>query len=156
MDVNYNDVNELVPYGKLDAFVEKMKQVEHWMWHGESSMEIRFMPSLAGNTNQIGFILNFESNLASKLLLNDINSKNYDKKISLEFLREDLDETFFKNKKNAFLNRASYIIFGVPKTLIEGILVDRKYEKDDVMLDKLKGYFPNCYICNLDGKVIRK
>ena len=24
------------------------------------------------------------------------------------------------------------------------------------MLEKLKNYFPNCYICNLDGKVIRK
>ena len=56
-----------VPYGKLDEFVERMKKVDHWKWTAESSMEIRFMPSLARNINQIGFIVNMENERKLKI-----------------------------------------------------------------------------------------
>lgn len=49
---------------------------------------------------------------------------------------------------------ADYLIYGIPKCCIEGILVGRDLEKDLVNLSKLKELFPKCYICNLDGKVI--
>ena len=151
----YNSINEQIPYGKLDEFVEKMKDVDHWLWKSESSMEIRFMPSLARNINQIGFILNLNSLEAKELLKNDINDVNYNKKISNNFIKKDLrKKDFFNDKDNAFLERASYVIFGINKCFIEGIIVGRDYEKDSDKLSMLKTKFPNCYICNLDGKVI--
>lgn len=154
IDVKYEDTNELVPYNELDNFVEKMKDVDHWLWKAESSMEIRFMPSLARNINQVGFILDMTSNMAQQLLINDINSINYDKSISNKFLRKDLRKNFFDNKDNTFLKRASYVIFGVNKCFIEGIVVGRNYENDESKLKELKNKFPNCYICNLDGEII--
>jgi len=152
----YNNINEQVPYGKIDEFVEKMKDVDHWLWKSESSMEIRFMPSLARNINQIGFILDLSSDDARELIKNDINDVNYNKKISNNFIKKDLrKKDFFNNKDNAFLERASYVIFGINKCFIEGIIVGRDYENDNDKLSMLKKKFPNCYICNLDGEVIK-
>ncbi len=151
----YNNINEQVPYGKLDEFAEKMKDVEHWLWKAESSMEIRFMPSLARNINQVGFILNLNSKEGQQLLTNDINASGYDKRTSNNFIKKELrKQNFFNNKDNAFLERTSYVIFGINKCFIEGIIVGRDYEHDDDKLHELKDMFPNCYICNLDGKVI--
>ncbi len=39
-------------------------------------------------------------------------------------------------------------------TFIHGIFVGRKIEKDKNSLDYIKSKLPDCYICNLDGKVI--
>lgn len=57
-------------------------------------------------------------------------------------------------KQNQLMRGEGAVIFGIPSCYIEGVLVGRVYEKDRDMLDKIKKYFPNCYICNLDGKVI--
>lgn len=54
-----------------------------------------------------------------------------------------------------FTDRESAILFGIPSNFIEGILVGRKYEKDKEILEKIKILQPNCYICNLGGKVIK-
>jgi len=54
-----------------------------------------------------------------------------------------------------FFERAEYIIFGLPKNCIEGIIVGRKLENDEDYLLYLKKLFSNCYICNLDGIVIK-
>ena len=149
-----NDSYKQVPYGELDNFVEKMKDVDHWLWTGESSMEIRFMPSLARDINQVGFILNLESENAKKLRSNSVFKDSFNRKYALKFVKKK-DEF----KKNGFVSdfffRADYIIFGLPKNYIEGILVGRNYEKNEEKLNYLKVLFPNCYICNLDGKVIR-
>ena len=50
----------MIPYGKLDEFVDSMKKVPHFMWSAESSMEIRFMPSLARNINQNFFAISLK------------------------------------------------------------------------------------------------
>ena len=59
-----------------------------------------------------------------------------------------------KNKDDFFTDRESAILFGLPSNLIEGILVGREYEKNINILQEIKKYLPNCYICNLDGLVI--
>ena len=53
-----------------------------------------------------------------------------------------------------FTDRESAILFGIPANFIEGILVGRTYENDKNILEEIKLLLPNCYICNLDGKVI--
>lgn len=151
----YNDKYEQVPYGKLDNFVEKMKKVNPWKWTAESSMEIRFMPSLAKNDNQIGFILNMENKLSQKLRNNSVFKDSFNQEYAFEFVHEKNQDKFKEEGFTAdFFCRADYLIFGVPSCCIEGILVGRIVEnrKEDII--KLKELFPNSYICNLDGKVI--
>jgi len=144
-----------IPYGKLDEFVEKMKEVEHWLWTAESSMEIRFMPSLARDINQIGFILNVENDIAQRLRSNSVFKESFNKDYALEFVNEKSKEKFKKDGFVAdFFQRADYLIFGLPKNVIEGIIVGRKVESNAEQLKILKNLFPNCYICNLDGEVI--
>ncbi|MBQ2872597.1 MAG: hypothetical protein IJE89_01195 [Bacilli bacterium] len=151
-----NDQYLQVPYGKLDEFVENMKKVDHWLWTAESSMEIRFMPSLARNINQIGFIVNMENELCQKLRDNSIFKSNFNKEYSYEFISGKAKEKFLNEGFNAdFFQRADYLIFGVPQNVIEGIVVGRIVENNQDYLNQLKSLFPNCYICNLDGKVIK-
>lgn len=75
-----------VAYGKLDDFVEKMRDVDHWLWTAESSMEIRFMPSLARDVNQVGFILNTENEIAKRMREKSVFSDHFDKNFALEFV----------------------------------------------------------------------
>lgn len=145
-----------VPYGKLDEFVEKMKKVDHWLWTAESSMEIRFMPSLARDINQIGFILNVENEIAQQLRSNSIFNKKFNKEYAFEFINEKAKAKFQKEGFVAdFFERADYLIFGLPKNCIEGIIVGRKLERNKNNLQTLNNLFPNCYICNVEGIVIK-
>ena len=145
-----------VPYGKLDEFVENVKDIDHWLWTAESSMEIRFMPSLARNINQIGFIVNMENELCQKLRVNSVFKSNFNNEYSYEFVSGKTKEKFLKEGFCAdFFQRADYLIFGVPQNVIEGIIVGRIVENNQDYLNRLKSLFPNCYICNLDGKVIK-
>jgi len=155
MIVKYNDKYEQVPYGELDIFVEKMKNVDHWLWTAESSMEIRFMPSLARNENQIGFIVNTENEIAQRLRKNSVFKENFNNEYAYEFVSGKAKEKFLKDGFVAdFFQRADYLIFGLPKNCIEGILVGRLVENNNSYIEQIKKLFPDCYICNLDGKVI--
>ncbi len=158
IDVRFNNENFLVAYGKIDEFVEKMRNTDHWYWESISSMEIRFMPSLARDINQYGFILNINNDYAKELDKNNVNTLEYDRSISKHF-----NKCFLRRKKDlpklkteTYMNRASYIIFGMNKCFIEGVIVGRKVEQSKIKLDKVKKLFPNCYITNLDGNVIRE
>ena len=153
---NVNKEYWQVPYGKLDNFVEKMKKVDHWLWTAESSMEIRFMPSLAKDINQIGFILNTENEIAQRLRHNSVFKKHFNKEWALEFVNDKSKEKFIQDGFIAdFFERADYIIFGLPNNCIEGVVVGRQVEHNKHHLNTLKLLFPNCYICNLDGVVIK-
>ena len=56
--------------------------------------------------------------------------------------------------EKGFGERVAYIMFGIPRNCIEGLFVGRKTEKNKKQLLQLKSLFPDCYICNIDGKVI--
>ena len=157
MIVKYNDKYEQVPYGELDNFVEKMKEIDHWLWTAESSMEIRFMPSIARNINQVGFIVNTENEMCQKLRKNSVFKADFNNSYAYEFVSGKAKEKFEKEGFTSdFFLRADYLIYGIPKCCIEGILVGKDLEADINNIKKLKELFPKCYICNLDGKVILK
>lgn len=152
-----NDEYWQVPYKHLDNFIEVLRDVDHWLWTAESSMEIRFMPSLARDINQIGFIVNTENEICKKLRKNSVFKEPFDKDYAYEFLTnksKGKDKFIQEGFKDDFFFRADYLIFGIPKNAIEGILVGRIVENNKEHLSTLKKLFPNCYICNLDGKVI--
>ena len=148
---------KLIPYKKIDEEIEKIRNENFWTWQCEQTKEIRFMPSLARDNIQLGFIMNIENDYGKSILENDIFNLSFDKEILQSFIQEYFIKDFIYAKRNDFTtNRESAIIFGIPSCFIEGLLVGRKYEQDEKKLNLLKNLFPNCYICNLDGKVIKK
>ena len=151
-------VTELIPYHKFDEYTERINNDESvWMYWGDQTKEVRFMPSLVSEKKQIGFILNMGSEYAKKMAKNDVWNTELDEKTLEPFLDyryypKFLNERFNRNALTT--DRESAIIFGLPSKLIEGILVGRKIENDKEKLNIIKSKLPNCYICNLDGKVI--
>lgn len=129
---------------------------EVWQWSCEQTKEVRFVPSLFSDKNQIAFIINMESDYAKECAQYDVwNPKYRTEEImkyfcSKYFLPEMLEGDF----NAATTNRESAIIFGLNPKLIEGVLVGRLIENDVKSLDYIKSKLPDCYICNLDGKVI--
>ena len=98
-------------------------------------------------------------NIKSLLKGDILNSDTINDNDVKDFINPNYYEKFIKDRKNKddfFTNRESAILFGIPSNLIEGILVGRKYENNNNILKEIKILLPNCYICNLDGKVIRK
>ncbi len=79
-------------------------------------------------------------------------------KAAKDFANPDYYDQFIRSRKNKddfFTDRESAILFGIPANVIEGVLVGREYERDNNRLSEIKSLLPNCYICNLEGKVIR-
>ena len=159
--IKYTDFSDkpqtkLVPYNLLDDEIEKSRNMNIWMWTAEQTKEIRFLPSLIRDNNQLAFILNTDNEYAKKMIENDIFNLNFNKKILKTFISKWFINKFIYGKRDDFTtNRESAIIFGLPSCFVEGIFVGRVLEKDNEKLDVIKKKFPNCYICNLDGKVIR-
>ena len=151
-------ISELIPYHKFDEVTEKINNDENiWSYSGSQTKEVRFIPSLVSNKRQIAFIINTESEYAKKLIYADV----WNNKLSNEVIKPFLDSRYYpkfleerKNKDASTTDRESAIMFGLPITLVEGVFVGRKIENDIQTLKYIKEKLPNCYICNLDGKVI--
>lgn len=152
------EVTKLIPYHKFDEETEKINNDENiWMYWGDQTKEIRFMPSLVSNKRQIAFILNMESDYAKEMIKKDVWNIELVEKEFKEFLDYRYYENFLKERVNRTAqttDRESAIMFGLPATLIEGVLVGRKLEQDKDSLKHIKEKLPDCYICNIDGKII--
>lgn len=150
----------LVPYHKFDEVTEEINNREDvWSYWGDQTKEVRFMPSLVSSKRQFAFILNMESEYAKKLAYNDVWNLDFDRETVVPFLNEKYVDTFIEkdriNPTPETTDRESAIMFGLPISLVEGVLVGRKIENDSEALNHIKEKLPECYICNLDGKVIR-
>lgn len=152
------EVSELIPYHKFDEYTEKINDDENiWMYWGDQTKEVRFLPSLVANKRQLAFILNMENDLAKELVKLDV----WNKELKEETVKSFIDYRYFekflieRNNRNAqTTDRETAIMFGLPPSLIEGVFVGRILEKDEESLAYIKSKLPDCYICNLDGKVI--
>lgn len=149
---------DVIPYDKMNLILDEVMKIDCHMWTLEQTKEVRFMPSLVQNKVQVGIIFNGESKEIKNMLLGDILSGNISDEDVREFVNPNYYENFIrerKNKNDFFTDRESTVLFGIPSNFIEGILVGRKYETDNTMLNKIKKLVPNSYICNLDGIVIK-
>lgn len=151
--------SELIPYHKFDEFTEKLNNDEDvWTYWGDKTKEVSFIPSLVSSKRQIAFILNMSSEYSRKLAYNDVWNLNFDEEILTDFLDYRYKDKFINNdrlNRNASTtDRESAIMFGLPASLIEGVFVGRKIENDIESLNYIKSKLPDCYVCNLDGKVI--
>ena len=152
-------ISKLVPYHKFDEVTEEINNDnEIWSYCGDKTKEVSFIPSLVSNKRQIAFILNMDSDYAKKLAYNDVWNLDFDSETLKPFLDYRYFEKFIKqdriNRNASTTDRESAIMFGLPAKLIEGVFVGRKIENDKKSLDYIKSKLPECYICNLDGKVI--
>jgi len=136
--------------------LEENKDSDYWGWSMEQNKEVSFMPSLARNVNQIAFILNMESDYAKEMASYDVFSFDMDADTLRYFLDERYYPKFIAMTKRTPLttDREASVMFGLPKRLIEGVLVGREFESDKAKLGYIHSHLPDCYICNLDGKVI--
>ena len=152
------EVSELIPYHKFDEVTERINSDDNiWSYYGEQTKEVRFIPSLVANKRQIAFILNMESDYAKSFLENDVWNPSLDPETVKPFIDYRYYEKFLKERLNRTAittNRETAIMFGLPNTLIEGVLVGKNVENDPETLKYIKNKLPDCYICNLDGKVI--
>lgn len=151
--------SELIPYHKFDGFTEKLNNDESvWTYWGDKTKEVFFIPSLVSDKRQIAFILNIDSDYAKSLAYNDVWNLDFDEDILTSFLDYRYKDKFINNdrlNRNASTtDRESAIMFGLPTTLIEGVFVGKKIENDKKSLEYIKSKLPDCYICNLDGRVI--
>ena len=146
---------EIIPYDEMCNINKYILNNKCRMWTMEQTKEARFLPSLIQDIVEIGIIFNGYCNLLSGDIL---NPNNIDDCLVKKFINHDYDINSFisgrHNKDDYFTDRESAIIFGIPSNLIEGILVGKIYEKDENILNEIKRLLPNCYICNLDGRVI--
>lgn len=153
MTVVYSGTYEIVPYGKLDDFVEKLKKKNHFLWEAESTREMRFLPNDIRQNGNIALIFNVGNKACEKLLENELQK---------DFMPEEIRVTGNPNEKNkeralmekGFGERVAYVMFGIPRNCVEGLFVNRQIEKNKKQLAIIKSLFPDCYICNIDGKVI--
>lgn len=149
---------KVIKYNELNTFIEDFKSSGCLVWKMEQTKEARFLPSLVQNKVQIGIIFNSDNKEIKPLLENDILSLSMSDASVKDFVLDSYYPQFIRGRKNKdafFTDRESAILFGIPSCFIEGILVGRDYEKDETMLNRIKELLPNCYICNLDGKVIK-
>lgn len=150
-------VTKVIPYSKMSTFMDDFKSFKYFRWKLEQTKEARFLPSLVQSKVQVGIIFNSDNKGIKQLLKYDIlNGKFTDEELK-DFVEPSFYDCFIKTRKHKddfFTDRESAILFGIPACFIEGVIVGRLYEKDLNMLKKIKDLLPNCYICNLDGKVI--
>lgn len=151
-------VSKLIPYHKFDEVTEKLNdEKDVYIWWGDKTKEVTYLPSLVSNKPQVAFILNTDSEYAKELLYADVWNTSIDEETLTEFLDYRYYPKFIElrfNKDASTTDRESAIMFGLPSELIEGVLVGRFFEKDEKMINFIKSKLPDCYICNVDGKVI--
>lgn len=148
----------IIPFDEMGGFIDSVISKGYRAWRMEQTKEARFMPSLVQDKVQVGIIFNGDNEFVKELLNGDIlNPDIINDNDVKEFVNPDYYERFIKERKNKddfFTDRESAMLFGIPANFIEGILVGRLYEQDINILNEIKELLPNCYICNLDGKII--
>ena len=150
---------DVISYDDMNKLLEKIDASKCFRWFAEQTKEARFLPSLVQNEVQVGIIFDGNNEYIKDIMKNDILSTNISDEDVKEFVNPDYYDKFIVdrlNKDDFFTDRESAILFGIPSVFIEGILVGRKYEKDNKILSEIKKLLPNTYICNLDDKVIKE
>ena len=153
-------ITRIVSYSDMSDIMNIVSnEKDYHMWYMEQTKEARFIPSYTQDNVQIAVIFNGNNKYMKNLLNGDILNQN---NISDEDVKPFVNEKYYdrfiidrKNKDDFFTDRESAVLYGIPSTLIEGVLVGRKYENDSKILDEIRKLLPNAFICNLDGIVIK-
>lgn len=146
--------SEICSFDNIKKSINETKNYRDYIIY--QNQEQRFLPNdYIDNNVDLAFIIEFDDK--DKLIENDIFNINFDKKVLKDLLPKWFYEKYMKNRNfdNYETGREKAIIFGIPISMLKGIIVSRNKEKDNEYLNTLSTLFPNCFICNLDGKVIK-
>ena len=157
--IDFNDREGIVYKSVISSFdniktnIQKEKDFRDYIIY--QNQEQRFIPNdIIENESTVAFIVEFKEN--DKLIKNDI----FDEMFDVEIIKDILPEWFYdkyiktRNFDNYETGREKAILFGIPVSMIKGIMISRKIEKDLEYVNEIKKLFPKCYICNIDGIVI--
>lgn len=120
------------------------------------NQEQRFVPNeVVNNSANFAFIINTNTENKRELVKYDIFDEKFNRNILKDILPKWFIEKYIDGQfDNNETGREKAIIFGLPSNMIEGILVSKNIEKDINSLNIIKNIFSNCYICNIEGRVI--
>ena len=144
--------SEISSFANLKEVIKRERGYRNYIIY--QNQEQRFLPNeLNNNECSVAFIIKYQKD--NLLVENDIFDLKFPKEVSNEILPNWYFEKYIVNReydKNEN-GREKAIIFGIPATMIEGIIISDKIKNngDYLIIQKL---FPNCYICSRDGKVL--
>lgn len=157
IDVKFNndDIIQhiITPICNIEKEILTLKDYRDYIIY--QNQEQRFLPNNYNNNSTMAFILRLNS-INEKLLKNDIFEENFDQKILKQIVPKWFYNKYMKNRNfdNYETGRERAVLYGIPSSLFEGILVNKEIENNKTEIEKIKKIFPNCYICNINGKVI--
>ncbi len=143
--------NTMINYKEIFHYIKNQNFRDYSIYQNQ---EQRFLPNDFRDKVDIAFILTYDKN--NPVYKYDVFDKNFDKKILKAIFPKWFYKKYLRTRKwdNHETGREKAFIFGIPSRMIEGIIISRKYEQDNKIINNIKEKFPDCYICNLDGKVI--
>ena len=140
-------------FDDIKSNIQKEKKFRDYIIY--QNQEQRFVPNdMVENDASVAFIIEYNDN--DQLIKNDIFNTDFSNTIIKDILPDWFYEKYLKNRTfdNYETGREKAILFGIPITMIKGIMISRKIEQDLKYLEKIKELFPYCYICNIDGIII--
>jgi len=152
---NHSEIMKTVicPYEKIKDVIVTTEDYRDYIIY--QNQEQRFLPNEFNKNSDIAFIIQFDDD--NKLIKNDTFDEKFDKQILKNIFPKWFYKKYMITRKfdNYETGREKAIIFGIPSNMFNGIIVSRRYENNGEILETIKKQFPNCYIANLDGIVIR-
>lgn len=142
----------ITPIDNLKSIIKKESGYRNYIIY--QNQEQRFLPNeLNNNECSVSFIVKYSND--DLLIKNDIFNTHFSKEISREILPSWYFEKYIVNRDfdNNETGREKAILFGVPTSMIEGIIVSDKLKENKEYL-KISKLFPNCYICDRNGLVL--
>lgn len=137
----------------IKSNIQKEKNFRDYIIY--QNQEQRFVPNdIVENDTNIAFIIEYNDN--DQLIKNDIFNIEFSSQIIKDILPDWFYVKYLKNRTfdNYETGREKAILFGIPISMIKGILISRKIEQDISCIKKIKELFPYCYICNIDGEIL--
>ncbi len=158
LTVEFYDKSGLI-YKKVITSIDNLKNIikrerDYRNYIIYQNQEQRFLPNeLNNNECSVAFIVRYSDD--DLLIKNDIFNINFSKKINKEILPDWYFEKYIVNREfdNNETGREKAILFGIPVSMVEGIVVSDKL-KDNKDYLKISKLFPHCYICDRKGKVL--
>lgn len=140
----------------FEDITENIKKEKHFRdYIIYQNQEQRFVPNdIVDNDATVAFIIEFSH--SDELIKNDLFNKDFNQKNLQNILPKWFYKKYMQNRNfdNYETGREKAIIFGIPLPMIKGIMISRNIEKEAEYISKIRNLFPNCYICNIDGKII--
>lgn len=142
----------ITPIDNLKSIIKKESGYRNYIIY--QNQEQRFLPNeLNNNECSVSFIVKYSND--DLLIKNDIFNTHFSKEISREILPSWYFEKYIVNRDfdNNETGREKAILFGIPISMIEGIIVSDKLKENKEYL-KISELFPNCYICDRNSLVL--